>query len=74
VHVFCLAGFLAPIYSHAFRKLKMLEIPVVQRKLIYTTYDAEEDYGSEGSVHMCCQLFLLTLVVCVRFLSCRLMA
>jgi hypothetical protein len=68
-HVFCLVGFLAPIYSHAFRKLKMLEIPVVQRKLIYTTYDAEEAYGSEGSVrfgsHVCCQLFLLTLVVCV---------
>lgn len=30
------AGFIAPVYTKAARKLKMHEIPVIQRKLVYS--------------------------------------
>jgi hypothetical protein len=29
-------GFIAPVYTKAARKLKMHEIPVIQRKLVYS--------------------------------------
>jgi hypothetical protein len=36
-HFFILsAGFIAPVYTKAARKLKMHEIPVIQRKLVYS--------------------------------------
>lgn len=41
----CCSGLIAPVYSHATRRMKMHEIPVMQRRLVYTMESALEGGG-----------------------------